>query len=272
MKSKILLTIAIISLSAWPATAEINLAKKLSGRILLQVESKGEAWFVNPADQKRYFLSRPLDAFNLMRSLGVGITNTGLAKIPTQEDAITNTNFSGLNAGKIFLQVQSSGQAWYVNPTDFKRYYLGRPADAWQIMRSFSLGISNKNLEQISVGQLPPIVAIEPPVIVTPPNPPVEQVSILDQAAASIRSNNSAQSQSFFIESMRKSIDYSLKHLSADSRLLLANILSGARLTSSTEVEKIYSTKAYFSLGGYEVPLNFHVKKQPDGRWLMANL
>lgn len=52
------------------------LIAKLKGKILLQVEHKGEAWYVNPADGKRYFLSRPADAFNLMRQLGVGVNNS----------------------------------------------------------------------------------------------------------------------------------------------------------------------------------------------------
>lgn len=45
------------------------------GRILLQVEKNGEAWYVNPADGKRYFLGRPRDAYSAMRNLGLGISN-----------------------------------------------------------------------------------------------------------------------------------------------------------------------------------------------------
>lgn len=32
--------------------------------------------------------------------------------------------------GRILLQVESHGEAWYVNQTNLKRYYLGRPSDA----------------------------------------------------------------------------------------------------------------------------------------------
>jgi hypothetical protein len=58
-------------------------------------------------------------------------------------------------AGRILLQVQSNGEAWYINPVDLKRYYLGRPADAFYIMRYFGLGITNYDLNQIPVGYLP---------------------------------------------------------------------------------------------------------------------
>lgn len=52
-----------------------NFRNSQKGRILLQVEKKGEAWYVNPNDGKRYFLGRPEDAFNVMRNLGLGISD-----------------------------------------------------------------------------------------------------------------------------------------------------------------------------------------------------
>ncbi len=52
-----------------------NFSDKQKGKILLQVENKGEAWYVNPEDGKRYFLGRPIDAFGVMRNLGLGISN-----------------------------------------------------------------------------------------------------------------------------------------------------------------------------------------------------
>lgn len=59
--------------------ARINHDLKFSaaqkGRIFLQAQGRGEAWYINPADGQRYFLSRPADAFNLMRGLGVGLAN-----------------------------------------------------------------------------------------------------------------------------------------------------------------------------------------------------
>lgn len=40
-----------------------ELSNRLKGKILLQVESAGEAWYVNPDNEKRYYLGRPSDAF-----------------------------------------------------------------------------------------------------------------------------------------------------------------------------------------------------------------
>lgn len=60
-----------------------------------------------------------------------------------------NINFSGKHKGRIFLAVEQNGEAWYVNPADGKRYFLGRPADAFNVMRRLGLGVSDEDLERI---------------------------------------------------------------------------------------------------------------------------
>jgi len=47
----------------------------VNGMILLDVESRGEAWYVYPETQERYYLGRPVDAFEMMRELSLGITD-----------------------------------------------------------------------------------------------------------------------------------------------------------------------------------------------------
>ena len=44
-------------------------ANQMKGKIILQVEQNGEAWYVNPGDGKKYFLGRPADAFKVMRNI-----------------------------------------------------------------------------------------------------------------------------------------------------------------------------------------------------------
>lgn len=58
----------------------------------------------------------------------------------------TNQQLLNRMKGRILLQVEGAGQAWYVYPVDGKRYYLGRPEDAFRIMRELSLGITHANL------------------------------------------------------------------------------------------------------------------------------
>jgi len=150
--SFLLLLVGVVLLyNAQPTKAE-SLAQQLSGKILLQVEDNGEAWYIYPETHQRYFLGRPEDAFELMRKLGLGISNANIEQIPVS-DTFNNGNRSLRNqlAGKILLQVEENGEAWYVYPDDTKRYFLGRPADAFALMRELGLGISTENLISIPI-------------------------------------------------------------------------------------------------------------------------
>jgi hypothetical protein len=159
-----------------------TLAGQLKGRIVLAVESHGEAYYIYPVDLKRYYLGRPTDAFNVMRSLGLGISNSDLDKIPKNTDNWSiNLGTSGNKSliskvsGRILLQVQSHGEAWYINPLNNKRYYLGRPTDAFNIMRSLGLGITTANLLTIPQGSLggstsTPVTPVSATIVLLSPN------------------------------------------------------------------------------------------------------
>lgn len=177
MHKKIFLILIIFLFPQFAQAA--TLGQILAGKILLNTEGKGEAWYVNPRDFKRYYLGRPADAFRIMREQAIGISNSNLARIPTKINnfvasssnsvstsssakvsasgslATTTTtstidyNFAKRMSGSILLQVEGAGEAWYVNPTDLNKYYLGRPDDAFRIMRELSLGISRENLARV---------------------------------------------------------------------------------------------------------------------------
>ncbi|MFA5359881.1 MAG: trypsin-like peptidase domain-containing protein [Patescibacteria group bacterium] len=124
-----------------------NLSKRMNGNILLQVEKNGEGWYVYPDDKKKYYLGRPADAFSIMRNLGLGIKHSELAKY-------LNSKFSIKLSGKILLDVEKNGEAYYVNPKDLKGYFLNRPADAFKVMRELGLGITNADIRKIGVGEI----------------------------------------------------------------------------------------------------------------------
>ncbi len=123
----------------------LGLVERLNGRILLQVEEHGESWYVEPLDERRYYMGRPADAFSMMRRFGLGISEENFAKF--EADGVPN-RFSG----RILLRVEESGEAYYINPVDMQMHYLGRPDDAFRIMRELGLGITNENLRQIPLG------------------------------------------------------------------------------------------------------------------------
>lgn len=123
----------------------LNLSRNLSGRILLQVENRGRAWYVYPKNLTRYYLGCPQDAFKVMRDLSLGISNKSFSALTLKE----KKRLSGL----ILLKVEDKGMAYYINPVDLKLYYLGRPDDARRIMRELALGISDNNLNQLKIGK-----------------------------------------------------------------------------------------------------------------------
>ncbi len=143
MKKIIIILCCILFLLPLLFADASDLSSRLKGRILLQVEEKGEAWYVEPDTKERAFLGRPDDAFRIMRELGLGISekdfNSFGEKAPERL------------SGKILLRVEANGEAYYVNPIDLKMHFLGRPADAFQVMRNLGLGITNENLNKVSI-------------------------------------------------------------------------------------------------------------------------
>ena len=178
MKNKLWLSLALafVFLLPWSGT---RAAQDLSGRILLQVQSKGEAWYVNPVDGLRYYLGSPTQAFAVMRQLGLGISDKDYNAI---QQALPPRLL-----GRIIIRVDDKGKAYYIDPVNYQIYYLGLPADAFNVMRSRGLGITNLDLIKIAASPgspattvitpsiIPPVVI--PPVVVTPPVPVVVTVT-----------------------------------------------------------------------------------------------
>ncbi len=121
-----------------------TLTARLKGKILLQVEDKGQAWYVNPVDGKRYSLGRAEDAYRIMRSVALGVSNTDFSSIEKNPSAWKKL------AGRILLKAEDSGKAYYFDPSNLNLYYLGKPEDAYNVMRGRGLGITNSDLNKIN--------------------------------------------------------------------------------------------------------------------------
>lgn len=142
MKNIIIILTGLLIIIPSITLAKETTSQKLAGRILLQVESRGEAWYVEPKTGERYYMANGNEAYNIMKNLGIGISNTDLEKIKN------NKSLAAKQKGKIFLQVESRGEAYYV---DFNGNlnYLKNGLEAYNIMRTLGLGISNKDIENI---------------------------------------------------------------------------------------------------------------------------
>jgi uncharacterized surface protein with fasciclin (FAS1) repeats len=93
-----------------PAMTDWALTRKMAGYILIQVEDKGRAWYVNPVDHLRYELGRPREAFGLFKKIALGINNKDIAMYKESKSivdiAVENGNFKTLVAA-----VQAAGLA-----------------------------------------------------------------------------------------------------------------------------------------------------------------
>ncbi len=132
-----------------------SITERTAGFILLDVEQHGEAWYVDPVGLRRYYLKDGNAAMQIMSDLGLGITNRDLEQIPVAASGeVGSWPMRQRLAGRILLQVEAHGEAWYVDPVSLERYYLGRPADAYEIMRFRSLGITSADLARISIAKI----------------------------------------------------------------------------------------------------------------------
>jgi len=129
-----------------------DLIDRLQGQIMLAVDYHGEAWYIDPISRLRYYLKDGPTAYEFLRSFGLGITNADLAKIPAEGDIVGGGALAEQLSGRILLQVEEHGEAWYVNPSDLKRYYMADGAEAYRIMRELSLGTMLSWISEIPVG------------------------------------------------------------------------------------------------------------------------
>jgi hypothetical protein len=130
-------------------TVSNALVNKLSGRILLQPQEHGEAWYLDPVTKKRYYMKDGVAAYQMLRSFGMGIANTDLERLQKGD----KTLISKLK-GRIVLQVQAHGEAFYIHPITGIAHYLRDGMEAYRLMRELSLGVTNNDIYKIPIGEI----------------------------------------------------------------------------------------------------------------------
>ncbi len=123
----------------------LGLGEELKGRLLLQVQSKGEIWYVHPDTFKKYEVNLQ-NSLSLFREFATGITSIDLEKIPLITESKSKI-FGKSLVGKFFLDVENNGRVWYVDLLGFRHEV--KQDNLLEIFRNLSLGISNADLEKI---------------------------------------------------------------------------------------------------------------------------
>ncbi|MDZ4229541.1 MAG: hypothetical protein U1C53_00195, partial [Candidatus Veblenbacteria bacterium] len=132
-----------------------------TGYALLPAEG-GALWYWEPVSGRRYCIGEAARAYQALGAFGLGITNADLARIPvaegepvTVEAAASDTTLAERLKGRIVLQVESLGEAWYVDPRNGHRHYLANGASALSVWGSLSLSVPGTALAAIPLGILP---------------------------------------------------------------------------------------------------------------------
>ena len=129
-----------------------NLTKRVKGRMLLRVEKRGEIWYVNPRDEKKYQVTFA-NALYLFQNLALGINNVDLDKIPVSGSSqIGDKNLRNRLKGYLLLQVQNHGAIWYVDDDGYRHSITWK--NLLDTFRKLSLGISDNDLSQFNYGGL----------------------------------------------------------------------------------------------------------------------
>lgn len=139
----------MIAFSPLSVSAEASLSERLAGYILLQVEGHGEAWYVNPTDNVRYYMKDGPTAYEMMREFGLGISEVDFATLEAGDEDIAERV-----AGHIVLRVEKHGEAYYINPADHSLTYLKDGEAAYGVMRAQSLGITDEDLSDVPSGTI----------------------------------------------------------------------------------------------------------------------
>jgi hypothetical protein len=151
MRTSFLLALFLLAALLPVPTDAGTLADRLRGYVLLQVQQHGEAWYVSPTDGTRTYMKDGAAAFSVMRSHGLGITDADLASL-----LAGNASLKSRLLGRILLQVQQRGEAFYVCPRDGAVTYMKDGAAAFAILRACGLGITDADLANITVAGTAP--------------------------------------------------------------------------------------------------------------------
>jgi hypothetical protein len=122
------------------------LVERLRGAILLQTQGHGEAWYLDPVTAKRHYMKDGPTAYQMLRAFGLGIADTDLAKVKAGDKIMVDRM-----KGRILLQVQAHGEAYYIHPVTGMAYYLKDGEAAYKVMREVSLGIADADLQTIPI-------------------------------------------------------------------------------------------------------------------------
>ncbi len=126
----------IVSAVAVTITAADTVPAGLSGRILIDAQRDGEAWYVNPQTGRRTYLGRPAAALDRLVARGTAVQFSAIAQLPETEGGVHDAEHGAAMAGRILTPEDLVGASWYVHPVTHVRMRLATPDDAWKVLQT----------------------------------------------------------------------------------------------------------------------------------------
>lgn len=116
-------------------------AKKKSkniGRLYLQTQSKGELWYINPADNRKYPIQSAIDLKQLVSESALGVKHNIISGGRTEK-----------LSGRLLIDTQDKGKLYYIDTTDHKAHFISLAGDGWKELAEFAIGIKDFDLDKI---------------------------------------------------------------------------------------------------------------------------
>jgi endonuclease YncB( thermonuclease family) len=135
---KIIVAISLLAVALSPSVIDaVEFPEHLVGRVVIDVSSNGEAWYVNPSTQMRVYLGRPDEALERLIARATYVNYMSIARIAPDNGKPENSDSEYLAdvGGAVIAPNDVIGAAWYVDPDRGVRRRLANANDAWLIMR-----------------------------------------------------------------------------------------------------------------------------------------
>ena len=146
MKKIILLSVIFFVL---PLLTHAN-EDRYSGSVVLETNGfDNYYWYIEPESKTKLLLKDGNSVSRLLKTFSLGINNTNLNKLNLDD----NTDYELLYnlRGKLLLQVEANGIAWYINPLDNKKYKIKNGNEGLKTLQSLAILISSEDIDNIPI-------------------------------------------------------------------------------------------------------------------------
>ncbi|PLX21082.1 hypothetical protein C0584_03510 [Candidatus Parcubacteria bacterium] len=127
---------------------DYEFSDKLKGKIVLQVESNGEAWYIDPIDLKRYYFGSPRETYLFIREKSKYLSGEEIFDYLFFEKI-----FPKELSGRFIANQDEDNEFYYVLPDSLLAVKINSAKEAFRLLKDNGVGISNQEIRKIEVGE-----------------------------------------------------------------------------------------------------------------------